>query len=229
MSDFAWAFVLTIGLFLLFMVLQKKTKIALLNPLLLSSIFIIIFLLLTKIEYERYQKATSFITFLIAPATVSLAVPLYENLGLLKKHYKTILLTLLISVVFHALVVGSIAIILKASDVLVATMLPKSVTSAIAIDISRALGGIENLTVAIVVITGNLGVIIAPYLFKYFKIDNAIAQGLALGSVAHAVGTSKAAELGSVEASMATLSLIITGVLTVLLANPLYQLIITFL
>ncbi len=225
MNDILWATGLTLGIYLVFLALQNRFKITLLNPLLLSSIIIIIFLLLTKLPYETFENGTSFITFLIGPATVSLALPLYEKLPVLKKHWKIISSVIGIGVLVHALTILVIVFFLKSSDVMIATFIPKSVTTAIAKDISVGLGGIKQLTIVIVVLTGVLGVVVAPYVFKLLGITDPIAKGLSLGSAAHAVGTTKAVEYGEVEASMATLSLIITGILTVVFAPLIYQII----
>ncbi|WP_026391093.1 LrgB family protein [Haploplasma axanthum] len=227
MNDITWSITITFGIYLLCTFIQKKTKLSVLNPLLISSIFIMIILIVFKIDYHRYKTGASFITFLIGPATVSLAVPLYQNLELLKKNWKIVLLTIFSGVIVHALVIGVLAVILRLSDAMVATVVPKSVTTAIALDISKGLSGIENLTVAIVIITGILGAVVSPFIFKVFKINSPIAQGLSLGSAAHAVGTSRAAELGEVHASMATLSLIITGITTVIISPLVYNIIVS--
>lgn len=225
MNDILWASALTLGVYIMFLCLQNRFKITLLNPLLLSAIFIIIFLLLTNLPYLSYENGTSFITFLIGPATVSLALPLYEKLGVLKKHWKIIFSVIGVGVIIHALMIFIIVFILKSSDVMIATFIPKSVTTAIAKDVSVALGGIKQLTIVIVVLTGVLGAVVAPFVFKIFKITHPIARGLSLGSAAHALGTTKAVEYGEVDASMATLSLIITGLLTVISAPLIYQII----
>lgn len=226
MNDLTWALLITIGVYGLFQWIQKKTKQTYLNPLLLSSAVLIAILLIFRIDYERYQKSTEFITFLIAPATVSLAIPLYENLKVLKKDWKIIMITILVGVFAHALVIGGLSLMLKLTPELIATFIPKSVTTPIAKDVSESLGGIKYLTVAIVIITGILGSVISPFVFKVLNIESPVARGLSLGSSAHAVGTAKASELGEIEASMATLSLIITGILTVILSPFVYQIII---
>lgn len=225
MNDILWASALTLAVYIMFLCLQNRFKITLLNPLLLSAIFIIIFLLLTNLPYLSYENGTSFITFLIGPATVSLALPLYEKLAVLKKHWKIIFSVIGVGVIIHALMIFIIVFILKSSDVMIATFIPKSVTTAIAKDVSVALGGIKQLTIVIVVLTGVLGAVVAPFVFKIFKITHPIARGLSLGSAAHALGTTKAVEYGEVDASMATLSLIITGLLTVISAPLIYQII----
>lgn len=222
MNDTLWTLVLTLGVYTACFWLQKKTKKSILNPLLMSSIVIMIFLLLTRIPYETYKQGTKFITFLIGPATVSLAIPLYEQLPVLKKHWKVILGAILSGVLVHAIVIGLIVFAFQSSLEMMATVLPKSVTTPIAVEITKSLGGLENLTAGIVIVTGIFGAVISPYIFKLLHIKNPIAIGLALGSSSHAVGTSRAAELGEVETSMATISLVLTGVLTVVSAPLVY-------
>lgn len=215
MSNMLIYMTLTLGIFIVFSCIQQKFKLTILNPLLLTSIVIMIILLVGEIPYESYKEETSFITFLIGPATVSLAVPLYENLDVLKKHWKIVLITILVGVVGHALSIGILSIVLGLSDVLAATFIPKSVTTAIAIGISESLGGIKYLTVAIVILTGIIAAMLGPIIFKIFKIDNPIARGLALGSSGHVLGTSKALEYSDLDGSLSTLSLVLTGLITV--------------
>ena len=226
MIEMLWTVGLTIGVYVGFYYLQDKYKISLLNPLLLTATFIIIFLIVVNIDYSVYQEGTKFISFFIGPATVSLALPLYEKLCILKKHWKAIISILAVGVVTHALSIAAIVWLLGTTDVMTATFIPKSVTTPIAMEISNALGGIEYLTVVIVVLTGVFGILIAPLIFKLFKITNPIARGLSLGATAHAVGTTKVIEYGDLDASVATLSLIITGLLTVIAAPLIYQLLI---
>lgn len=224
MNDILWTVGLTIGVYIGFYYLQDRFKLSLLNPLLCTSVFIIIFLCVTQIDYEVYREGTKLISFFIGPATVSLALPLYEKLPILKKYWKTILSVLLISVVVHALTMAGILLILDTTEQMIATLIPKSVTTPIAMAIAQSLGGIEYLTVVVVVLTGVLGILIATPIFKLFGITNPIAIGLSLGTSAHAVGTTKAIEYGDLEASVATVSLIITGFLTVIAAPLIYEL-----
>lgn len=223
MNDILWTVGLTIGVYVGFYYLQDRFKISLLNPLLLTSTFIVIFLCVTNINYDTYQEGTKMISFFIGPATVSLALPLYEKLPILKKHWKTIISVLIVGVIVHAVTILGIVFILHTTDEMIATMIPKSVTTPIAMAVSESLGGIKNLTVVIVVLTGVLGILIAPPIFKLFNITSPIARGLSLGAASHAVGTTKAIEYGNLDASVATLSLIITGLLTVIAAPLIYQ------
>lgn len=225
MNNIIWSLTLTIGVYLLFYFIQQKYKLGFLNPLLFSSIFIIIFLIVTNIEYDTYKEGTRFISFLIAPATVSLAVPLYKNLYLVKKYYKVIISSILSGIIAHAIVLTLIFMLFSSSHEMVATFIPKSLTTAIAIDVSKSLGGIENLTVAVVIVTGILGAAIAPITAKLLKIENNIAIGLALGTSAHALGTAKAMDFGEDAVSMSSLSLILTGIVTALIAPLIFNLI----
>lgn len=226
MNNILWSILLTLAVYIVMSKLQQKTKLSILNPLLFSSILIMLFLLIAKIDYGKYKEGTNFISFLIGPATVSLAIPLYQNLVVLKKYWKRILITITSGVVIHALVIGVFAYAFKFDDTLIATFIPKSLTTAVAIGVSDSLGGLTQLTISIVIITGVIGISLSDFIFKIFNIKDPVARGLSLGISSHALGTSKASLYGNVEASVATVSLILTSIITVILA-PLIYLIIT--
>lgn len=209
---------LSIISYLLFVKIQKKTNISLLNPLLLSGLFIIVILSIFNIDYDTYNEGGEIISMLITPATVSLALPLYKNLDLIKKNTKVILSSILFGIIVHALVLIILTMILRPNLDLVKSLIPKSITTAIAIDLTKSLGGIKEITVASVVITGVLGSAISPTLNKMFKVDNDKSIGLALGASAHAVGTGKAACTNTTQGSFSSVALILTGLFTVLLA-----------
>lgn len=217
----------TILIYKLIQRLQKKFKISFLNPLLFSSIIIIAILVLLKIDFNVYNDGANIFTKLIAPATVSLAIPLYKHQELLKNNLKMILSSILISSMAHASVIIVLVLLFKLDLKMAVSLLPKSVTTAIASDISFNNGGYVNITIATVIITGIFGATIAPSLNRIFKIKSKRAQGLALGSSAHAMGTSKAIELGETQATMSTLALILSGILTVFIVPVAYK-ILTF-
>lgn len=217
--------VLSMGVYVLMTKVQKILKSDLFNPLLMSSIFIIAFLMIFNISYESYNIGGQFISALIGPATVALAIPLYMNLGMLAIYKRVILVSISAGVLAHAITIGVLASVLKLSPQMIATVIPKSVTTAIAADVAVSLGGISTLTVCIVIITGIFGAALAPLLNKIFRIDSPIAQGLALGTAAHAVGTSKAIEMGKEQGIMSTLALILTGIFTVII-SPITKIII---
>ncbi len=219
---------LTIFMFQLALKIQAKFKSPLLNPLLVSSILIIALLLVLDIPYSNFETGGSIIGMLIGPATVSLAIPLYENLHILKKHSRLIIISILSGTLAHAITIAILALLLNFDSTMLATFIPKSVTTAIAVEISSSLGGIGTLTVCIVVITGIIGATFAPILNKLFKFTSPFAQGIALGVSAHAVGTSKAIELGSLQGTLSSLSLIVTGIITVAMSPITYTIINSF-
>lgn len=226
---FVFSIIATIIIYWVMKKVQTKTQNDLLNPLLLSSVIIIVILILFKIPYETYNSGAQWISKLIGPATVALAIPLYQHIGLLKKHWRTILIAVVSGIIAHTITIVTLALILKLKLPLIASIIPKSVTTAIAADISKSLGGINAITVCIVIITGIFGAAIAPLLNRLFKINDPFAQGLALGSAAHAVGTAKAQEMGVTQGVMATLALIITGLLMIVSAPLTYNIIVSLL
>lgn len=198
--------------------IQNKTKISILNPLLFSGIVIIMTLTLFKIPFEQFNEGGKLITALIGPATVSLAIPLYKNLDLLKKKIKTISIGITSAVLIHALTILILSLLLSLNQELAISLIPKSITTPFAKDLSETLGGIPAITISVVIVTGIFGAALSPLLNKTFKIKNTIAKGLALGSSAHAVGTSKAIENSEEEGAFSSIALILTGLGTVLIA-----------
>lgn len=213
---------LNVGIFLCVQSLQamspQKWLKALLNPLLITIILMILLLSLNKIPYEIYRSGSQLINFFITPATVALAIKLEKNFVHLKKFLPAILIGITSGVIIHTLLILILAMIMQIDHQLVATLYPKSITTAIAVDVSSDLGGIVPLTVAIVVVTGILGSLMADLIFKVFNIHDPIAQGVSLGTAAHAMGTSKAIELGDLQGAMAGVSIVITGIVVVVLA-----------
>lgn len=195
---------------------NKKVK--LINPLLFAVLFVILILVIFKIDFKSYKKGGDYISFFLTPATVCLAVPLYRERKLLKKYAVSIFSSISIGVVSSFVTLIILKNVFNLGDELYATLMPRNITTAIGMELSKMLGGIEEITVAVIVITGILGNAIGEYIFKMFRIDDAVARGLALGTASHAVGTSKAIELGKTEAAMASLSITVAGLLTVLLA-----------
>ena len=216
---------LTLITFVLFKKLSDKVKSSLLNPLVLSLMFIIVFLETFKIPYENYYNGAEIFNTMIIPATVALAIPLYKNFNLLKKYYKEILF----SIGFSTLVLTSLlAISMALLDVdkeILSSVLPKSVTTAIAVGVSEQIQGIQAITIIMVIICGNIGAVFGELIFDIFHIHHPIAQGISLGTTSHAVGTSKAIELGEIQGSMSGLAIIVTGLFTVGLAPIIYMIV----
>lgn len=211
---------ITIGSFELGRLLRKKWNCAVFNPLLLGILFAMLLLLLFRIDYGSYLNGAKYINFLLTPATVCLAVPLYEKFELLKKNALAVALGIGAGVVTSLAVVFALAALFRMDFSMFATLLPKSITTAIGMDVSAELGGYASLTVAAIVLTGVLGNICAEGACRLFRITNPIAQGVAIGTSAHAVGTSKALEMGEIQGAMSSLSLVVAGILTVILAAP---------
>ena len=217
-SPFLWIS-LTAGLYLLGGKLKAKWPLnPLFNPLVFSITIIIGILMLFNIPLETYEQGGQLFSLLITPATVALAIKLEQNFEYFKKYYPAILVGILTGVIFHTAMIYFFSILLKLDKNLVMTLIPKSITTAIAVDVSSALGGIVSLTVAVVVFTGVVGSLVGPWILKVFNITDPVAQGVAFGSSAHAVGTSKAIELGEIQGAMSGLSIVITGITVVILA-----------
>lgn len=201
------------------LLLKKKFKLAILNPLLLAVICVMAVLVILDVDYEQYNEGAKYISYLLTPATVCLAVPLYEQLSLLKKNFKAVAAGIFSGVLASLVSVFGLSALFGLNHEQYVTLLPKSITTAIGMGISEELGGIVTITVASIIITGILGNVIAEFVCKVFKIHHPIAKGLALGTASHAIGTAKAMEMGPVEGAMSSLAIAVAGLLTVIGAS----------
>ena len=197
------------------MLLQKKFRLAIFNPLLISVILIMLFLNISKTDYKVYQEGADVISYFLTPATVCLAIPLYEQMELLKKNFKAIMVGILSGVLTSLVSVLAMSVFFGLNHKEYTTLLPKSITTAIGMSVSEELGGYVTLTVAIIIITGILGSILAEAACKVFHITEPIAKGVAIGTASHAIGTSKAMEMGETEGAISGLSIAVAGLLTV--------------
>ena len=188
------------------------------NPLLLSAIFTIIILSILKIDYQSYHQGAQMMTHFLTPATICLAIPMYRQSRILAKHADAIFISLICGSIAGMLSIIVICLLWDAPHMLIFSLLPKSVTTSIAIGVSELIGGNSTITVGVVIVTGILGACLSQTVFKYFRIEHPVAKGLALGNSAHAIGTAKALELGDLEGAMSSLSIVIAGVITVFLA-----------
>ena len=195
--------------------LKKKYHSALFNPLLLSVAATIVILILFHIDYDTYYEGAKYLSYLLTPATVCLAIPMYEQLELLKKNLKAVMVGILSGVLMSLGCILVMAIVFGLNHETYVTLLPKSITTAIGMGVSEELGGYVTITVATIVITGVLGNIIGEGLCKLFHIEEPIAKGVALGTASHAIGTARAMEMGEIEGAMASLSIAVAGLLTV--------------
>ena len=197
--------VISVASYGLGLLLKKKFKLAILNPLLISIIITIAFLACTGISYEKYDEGAKYLSYLLTPATVCLAIPLYEQLELLKKNWHAVLIGILSGVLSSLGAILGMAMLFRFSHEEYVTFLPKSITTAIGMGVSEKLGGYVSISVAAIIITGVLGNIHEP-----------VAKGIALGTASHAIGTAKAMELGEVEGAMSSLSIVVAGLITVI-------------
>ena len=198
------------------LLIQKKFKHVLLNPLLIAIILTAVSLIVLDIDYEKYKANTSFISFFLTPATVCLAIPLYEQFELLKKNYKAVLCGIASGILTCLISVFTMALVFRLDHATYVTLLPKSITTAIGIGVTEELGGYVPITVAAIILSGILGNMFAPSFCKIFKITEPIAKGVAIGTSSHALGTTKALELGEIEGAMSSLSIVVAGLLTVI-------------
>ena len=199
--------------------LKRRFKLGLFNPLLISILLSILVLVVGNIDYEVYNESAKYLSWLLTPATVCLAIPLYEQLELLKKNYVAVLLSLLAGALTSMLTVFVLAKLCGLSHAEYVTLLPKSITTAIGMGVSEELGGYVTITVAVIIITGVLGNMFGELVCRIFRITEPVSKGLAFGASSHAIGTAKALELGEVEGAMSSLAIAVSGILTVLLAS----------
>ncbi|MFR7969100.1 MAG: LrgB family protein [Hominisplanchenecus sp.] len=199
--------------------LKKKFKYAFLNPLLISIIFVIGVVMLCGVDYESYENSAQYLSYLLTPATVCLAVPLYQQMTLLKKNLAAVACGILAGVLASLGSVLLLAFLFGLEHDVYVTLLPKSITTAIGMGVSEELGGLVTITVAVIIVTGVIGNVIGEAVCKLFRICEPIAKGLALGTSSHAIGTAKALEMGEVEGAMSSLAIAVAGLLTVIGAS----------
>lgn len=209
---------LTFGAYAAGCAIYGKVRTPLLNPLIVTNVLVIAFLALTGISYESYNRGARYIGDMMTPATVCLAVPLYRQLHLLRKHAAAICCGIAAGVAANAVCMFATSLIFRFSRTLYVTLLPKSITAAIAMKLSEELGGIAAVTMLAVVITGAFGYLAAPSLLKLFRVTDTVAKGVAIGASAHAFGTLKAFEMGDAEGAMSSLAIAAAGLMTVVIA-----------
>lgn len=199
--------------------LKKKIRKPFANPLLIAILLVMASLVLLKIDYNIYNESAKYLSYLLTPATVCLAIPLYQQLELLKKHWKAVIGGLTAGVASSLVSVWGLSVLFRLTHEQYVSLLPKSITTAIGMGVSEELGGIVTLTVAAIILTGVLGAVIGEAVCRLFRIRNRVAVGLAFGSAAHAVGTSRALEIGEIEGAMSSLAIAVSGLITVAVAS----------
>lgn len=212
-----FSLVLTIGAYQIGLFFQRKWKTPLCNPLLISVALIVAVMLVTGFSVETYQADMKIFSWLITPATVALAVPLYQQMQKLKKNLPAILAGVAAGAIAALGSVFALCALFGLDRQTTVSLLPKSITTAIGMVISGQNGGIEALTSLVIAFTGIVGCVTGPVLCKLLKLDHPIAQGVAFGTSAHVIGTSKASELGSIQGAVSSLSLVTAGILTAIL------------
>lgn len=210
---------LSVAAFEVGLLLKRKLRLAVFNPLVTSTALVILVLVLFHIDYDTYDKGAQYISYLLTPATICLAIPLYEEVRILKENA---------AAVFSGILAGSLAamgsIFLLAGlffldHTMYVTLLPKSITTAIGMGLSTELGGYPAITAAAIVLTGIFGNVTAGFACRFFRLRHPVARGIAIGTASHAIGTAKAMEMGEIEGAMSSLSIAIAGVVTVVASN----------
>ncbi len=208
---------ITLAVFQLAYAAYEKTRWVFLQPVLVSMTLIVGILLLCGIDYDEYRISAQWLTLLLGPATVALAVPLYLNLRRIRELFGPIVITLLVAGVFATALGMALAWAFGADDMILMTLAPKSVTSPIAMLVAEQIGGVVALAAVFVMITGVLGAIFGPELLRRFGVQHPAARGIALGLTAHAVGTSQALQESDECGAFAALAMSLMGVMTAVL------------
>lgn len=216
-SQASFGLFLTMAVYVLALWISKKANNPLVHPLLIGSILVIAILLLFDIDVESYQESANFISYLLTPATIALAIPVYKRVSVLKANLGAIIISCTVGMLTGLLSIILIAVIFKMDDYILLSLLSKSVTTAIAIDITEIIGGNESIIVGSVVLTGIFGVVVSNSIFKAFKIDSYFARGLAMGASSHAMGTADSVEKNEIQGAMSSLAMVICGILVAIL------------
>ena len=215
---------LTLGMFYLARVINRRAGREIFNPLLFATVTICVMLLALKIPYEAYENGARHIDVLLTPATICLAIPLYRQYTLLKENFGAVLAGVAAGVIAHMAGCVLLLLLMHLDSAAFATILPKSITTAIGKSLSAEMGGYPAITMATIMLTGQFGAVASPALLKLFRVTEPLAQGLAIGTASHAAGTSRAVELGEIQGASSSLAIVVTGLLTVFVAPLVMQL-----
>ena len=194
--------------------IQKKVKNPACNPILIAVVLVLGFMALTGLENRVYQAANVRLSWLMTPATVCLAIPMYEQVQVLKKNMRAILLSIAAGAVSCLAVVLLVSLAFRFDRALTISLLPKSVTSAIGVPLSQLSGGIPSIATAAIILTGIVASVLGPGLCRLFKLEDEISRGVAFGTAGHVIGTAKANELSPLTGAVSSLSLVVAGLLT---------------
>ncbi len=216
---------LTLGLFFLARSINQKAKREIFNPLLFATVVILVMLLSLSIPYEAYYRGAQHIDMLLTPATICLAIPLYRQYTLLRENFGAVIAGVAAGVIAHMAACAVLLVVFQLDAAQFATILPKSITTAIGKSLSAEMGGYPAITMATIMLTGQFGAVAAPTLLRWFGVKHPLAQGLAIGTASHAAGTSRAVELGDAQGAASSLAIVVTGLMTVV-AAPLMMLLV---
>lgn len=208
---------LTLGSYQIGLLLQRKLRSPLCNPVLISMVLVLVFFALTGMQNAEYQASMKIFSWLLTPATVCLAIPMYQHVSVLKKNLGAILAGIATGAITSLVFVAIWCVLLHYDRALMMSLLPKSITSAIGGPLAQMAGGLMPITTAVIIITGVLGNMAGPLLCRVFRIRGEIAQGVAYGTAAHVIGTVKANELSELTGAVSSLSLVVTGLITAIL------------
>ena len=220
----AFGILITIIAYQIGLHIKQKTKSDLANPLLLAIIIIIGFLMLAHIPYEQYKIGGDFIHFFLSPLTVALGLMLYRQRHIIKKYFLSLMISISTGIITSYFILKQLGTWFGLADDILYSTYPKSITTPMAISLSQIIGGHSSITVIMVMLTGITGAFIAPYIIKVFPFLNPIAVGIGIGTSAHAVGTSKALEIGETEGALSGTAIGLCGILTVLFVPILVKL-----
>ena len=211
--------VLSLAAYFIGVWMKNRFRLAIFNPILIAVLLCIAFLAVTGISYDTYYSSAKYLGWFLTPATVCLAIPLYEQLSKLKENFAAICVGILSGVLTSLVTVLVIALVFHLTHEQYVTLLPKSVTSPIGMGIAEELGGYPAITVPVIILTGLVGNVVAEPFLKLLRVTDPVAKGIAIGSSSHALGTAKALEMGEVEGAMASLSIATSGLITVVGAS----------
>lgn len=209
--------VLTVGAYQIGLWCQKKTRSAICNPLLIAVVLCVGVILLTGFDPQVYQSGTASISWLLTPATVCLAVPLYEHVKILRSNLRAVLIGIAAGTLSSLVCIFALCRLFRLDDVLTVSMFSKSITTAIALELTKQGGGIPSLTSAAIVISGILGNLSGSTVCKILKVTDPVAQGVGFGTASHAIGTARANEVDPLTGATSSLSLVVAGILTAVL------------
>lgn len=218
-SSAAFGVVVSVLGYLLGMALKKRFKLGIFNPLLIAVLFVMGLLLALGVDYKTYYASAKYLSWLLTPATVSLAIPLYVQLDKLKKNLPAILCSVTAGVLASLGSVLALSALFRLGHAEYVSLLPKSITTAIGMDLSQELGGYVPITVTVIVLTGIFGNAAGDLICRLFRVTEPIAKGLGMGTASHAIGTARAMEWGELEGAMSSLAIVVSGLLTVLAAS----------